>query len=162
MALAHRMCPEQTVVMAESGHTLLVVGDGDVATALGAFADRLDWTVVFADTVSEATAALGQADSVVVVSHHDDVDGPVLAAAVSADLTYVAAMGSRATQSRRRAWMLDNGVPAESVDAIHGPAGLDIGADTPAEIAVSMLAEIIAVSHTAVEGPLRDRAGPIH
>ena len=52
-------------------------------------------------------------------------------------------MGSRRTQTRRREWLLANGVTEDALAALHAPIGLDIGADQPAEIAVSILAEII-------------------
>lgn len=58
--------------------------------------------------------------------------------------------------------MLDNGVPQDLVDSVRGPAGLDIGSNTPAEIAVSMVAEIIAVHRGVTGGSLSDRPGQIH
>lgn len=146
----------------DSVHTLLIVGDGDVATALEATASTLGWNPVVVTTLPETTEALSGSRSVVVVSHHDGLDGPALAAALSSDAAYVAAMGSRTTQARRRSWLLENGVPESRVDDIRGPAGLDIGAKTPAEIAVSILAEIIAVSHGVSGGAIVDRPGPVH
>jgi len=143
-------------------HTLLIVGDGEVATALAAIAATLGWDPIVVDSLPDATSALPRSESVVVLSHHDGIDGPALAAALASGASYVGAMGSRTTQARRRAWMLENGVPEDRVDAIHGPTGLDIGADTPAEIAVSIVAEVIAVSRGRSGGGLRDRTGPIH
>ncbi|HSE71786.1 MAG TPA: XdhC family protein [Nocardioidaceae bacterium] len=144
------------------GATLLVVGDGEVAGALEAMSRTLGWSPVVVNTAADAEAQVGTSDAVVVLSHHDGVDGPALAAALAADRPYVGAMGSRRTQARRRAWMLENGVAEERVDSIHGPAGLAIGADTPGEIAVAILAEIIGVRRGSVGGSLRDRSGPIH
>jgi xanthine dehydrogenase accessory factor len=143
-------------------HTLLVVGDGEVTTALAAIASALGWRVVVADSLEATAAALGQSDSVVVTSHHEGVDGPAIAAALDADVSYVGAMGSRATQARRRAWMLDHGVGEEDLARLHAPVGLDIGADTPAEIAVSVVAEIIGARRGVSGGSLSDRSGPIH
>ena len=144
-------------------HTLLVVGDGEVAAALDATARVLGWTPVTVNSLEDTAAALDRADAVVVLSHHDGLDGPALAAALSSDARYVGAMGSRATQARRRDWMRANGVSEEAIDAVHGPAGLDIGADTPAEIAVAIVAEIIALDRgAAATGSLSKRSGPIH
>ncbi len=143
-------------------HTLLVVGEGEVADALEAFALTLGWRPLLVNTVEDTTNALTIAHSVVVLSHHDGIDGPALAAAVEKGVAYVAAMGSRRTQARRRQWLLDNGVAESDVDAIRGPAGLAIGAHKPAEIAASIVAEIIAVHRGVSGGSLRDRDGPIH
>lgn len=141
---------------------LLVVGDGEVSAALGAMARTLGWTPILVNSVEATERALGQVDAVVVTSHHDGLDGPALAAALARGTSYVGAMGSRKTQERRRRWMLDNGVTEDRVDSVRGPAGLDIGADTPAEIAVSILAEVIATRRGVSGGSLSDRTGPIH
>lgn len=151
--------------MPEDIHTLLVVGDDEVAQvadALAAVATTLGWAATIADDLDTVRNALPGTDAVVVLSHHHGLDGPALAAALASDVHYVGAMGSRRTQARRRDWLVEHGVPAEAQTRIHGPAGLDIGADSPAEIAVSILAEVIGVRHGAAGGALRDRPGPIH
>ena len=145
-------------------HTLLVVGSGEVATALEPIAEVLGWRPIIVDDLAGTEERLEDADSVIVLSHHDGVDAPALKAALAAGrATYIGAMGSRRTQARRREWMLENGVPEETTDSVHGPAGLDIGANTPAEIAVSIVAEVLAVRHgrTADVSALSDRSGPI-
>ena len=145
---------------------LLIVGAGEVSASLAAFAATLGWNPKVVDSAAEAQAeavGLRPCDSVAVLSHHDGVDGPALAAALASDAGYVGAMGSRRTQERRRIWLRDNGVAADAITSIRGPAGLDIGADTPAEIAVSIAAEIIAVQRgTPAGAALSARSGPIH
>lgn len=141
---------------------VLVVGDGPVSVALESMATLLGWEPVVVDTLEASVSALATTQSVVVLSHHDGVDGPVLAAALRGDATYVGAMGSRRTQARRREWMLANGVEESAVDSVRGPAGLDIGADTPAEIALSIMAEIVATHRGVSGGSLGERPGPIH
>jgi xanthine/CO dehydrogenase XdhC/CoxF family maturation factor len=152
-----------TEAHASAEHTLLVVGEGDVARSLEAMSTALGWNIVMVATLDATLAALPRADSVVVLSHHDGTDGPALAASLAAEKPYVGAMGSRRTQSRRREWMLEHGVDPGLVDSVRGPAGLDIGADTPAEIAVSILAEVIA-THRGRSGvaSISDRSGPVH
>ena len=149
----------------ELDQTLLVVGDGEVAAALEAMSTTLGWCPVVVDTLVDTQRELPEADLVVVLSHHDAVDGPAIAAALDAAPTYIGAMGSRRTQERRRSWLAEHGVGEDRIALVHGPAGLDIGANTPAEIALAILAEAVAVLRSpsgAGRGSLRDRQGPIH
>jgi xanthine dehydrogenase accessory factor len=152
--------------MSEPVPRLLVVGDGEVAEALRAHAAVLGWPTQVEKTLEGARAALPGSAVVVVTSHHEGVDAPAIQEALAAGAAYVGAMGSRRTQERRRAWLLDHGTPADALSSLHAPIGLDIGADAPAEIAVSILAEVIAV-RAGVEGTvaassLRGRTGPLH
>ncbi|RLV47900.1 hypothetical protein D9V37_17465 [Nocardioides mangrovicus] len=142
--------------------TLLVVGEGPVADVIVPMAELLGWRARAVTGLEEALAALSESQAVVVTSHHDDVDGPALAAALRADLVYVGAMGSRRTQERRRAHLDAAGVSPEQQARIHGPAGLDIGADGPPEIALAILAELVAVVRGGRAGSISDRDGPIH
>ncbi len=142
---------------------LLVVGDGPVSDALAPMAGLLGWQPVVAVTLPEVLAAMPTAGAVVVTSHHAEVDGPAIKAALAAGTAYLGAMGSRKTQARRREWLLADGLSEADLEPLHGPAGLDIGADAPAEIALSILAELIAtVRGAAAAGSLQDRPGPIH
>ncbi|MEP6563351.1 MAG: XdhC family protein, partial [Nakamurella sp.] len=116
---------------------LLIVGDGPVADALATIVPALGWSM----TVTSTAPIIGpDITAVVVTSHQDTVDGPTIRAALAAGTTYVGAMGSRRTQARRREWLLASGVTPDALAALHAPIGLDIGADQPAEIAVSILA----------------------
>lgn len=144
--------------------TLVIVGDGPVAAALEPLSRLLEWTPVVATTAEQAEQAIDDADAVVVLAHHDAVDGPALKAALAADgLAYVAGMGSRRTQVRRRDWLLEHDVAEADVDRIHGPAGLDIGADTPPEIALSIMAELVAVTRGRdATDSLKGRTAPLH
>jgi xanthine/CO dehydrogenase XdhC/CoxF family maturation factor len=144
-------------------NTLLVVGAGPVADVLDPMAVLLGWTVARATTLDEVTAALGDADAVVVTSHDEEVDAAALQAAIAADIAYIGGMGSRRTQARRAEWLSAHGVSEWEQERIHGPAGLDIGADGPAEIALSILAELVATSRGRTDvGSLSGREGPIH
>ena len=143
---------------------VLVVGDGPVAGALTPMLAALGWQATCAATLAEVEGALPGTDAVVVTRHHEDVDGPAIRAALAAGVPYVGAMGSRRTQARRREWLLDHGATEADLAAVRAPVGLDIGADAPGEIAVSILAEIIAVRRGATEsvGSISSRDGAIH
>lgn len=144
---------------------LIVVGDGLIADALCDLAALLGWPNEATDEVQRAVTAVGElqaSDAVVVLSHDRAADGPTLAAALAGRAGYVGALGSRHTQAARREWLTEHGVAAEVQARIHGPAGLDIDAHTPAEIAVSIAAEILAARSDSSGGALRDRQGPVH
>jgi len=143
---------------------VLVVGDGPVAAVLVPMLETLGWSPHPATTLPEVVAALPACDAVVVLSHHEEVDAAAIAAALGAGTAYVGAMGSRRTQARRREWLLLHGVDEGALAALHAPIGLDLGADEPGEIAVSILAELVAVRHdrTGAVGSVADRDGPIH
>ncbi|MCW2794101.1 MAG: hypothetical protein JWO76_3199 [Nocardioides sp.] len=140
---------------------VLIVGSGPVTDALVPMVSALGWGSLVTDAVPEVGSGL---DAVVVTSHHEDVDGPAIAAALAAGTPYVGAMGSRRTQARRREWLLAHGVTDEALAALHAPIGLDIGADEPGEIAVSILAEIVAVRRGAgaAAASVSARDGSIH
>lgn len=144
---------------------LVIVGEGLIAAALDAAARLLSWEPRTVNDVSSATkaiAVLGPGDGVVVLSHDRGVDAPVLAAALSSKVGYLAALGSRRTQAARAGWLTDHGVTADAIGRVRGPAGLDIGARTPAEIAVAIVAERVAVRSGATGSSLAERDGPIH
>ena len=145
--------------------TLLVVGDGMIAEALAGVADLLGWTPTVTNDVTTAVAEgslLTESDAVVVLSHDLDVGGPVLEAVLSGRTGYVGALGSRRTQAARHDWLDAHGVSAESQGRIYGPAGLDVDAHTPGELAVSIVAEILASRSGSGGGSLRERGGPVH
>ena len=100
--------------------------------------------------------------AIVVLTHEERLDVPALTAALASDAFYVGAIGSRRTQEKRRGRLLEAGLDEEQLERLSGPAGLDLGADTPAETAVSILAEVLAVRAGRAGGRLVERSGPIH
>jgi xanthine dehydrogenase accessory factor len=82
--------------------------------------------------------------AVVTLTHDPKLDDPGLVAALASPAFYVGCLGSTKTHAARRARLGERGVAAAALDRLHGPIGLRIGARTPAEIAVSILAEIVA------------------
>ncbi|MGX7679155.1 XdhC family protein [Jatrophihabitans sp. DSM 45814] len=144
--------------------TLLVVGSGLIAEALNRIATLLGWRSMDSDDSETAVieaANLRTGDGFVVLSHDLVIAGPALRAALSGPATYVGALGSRRTQAARSEWLSANGTSQGAIARIHGPAGLDIGAQTPYEIGIAIIAEMCAVRTGRNAGRLRDRTGPI-
>ena len=83
--------------------------------------------------------------AIVVLTHDLKFDVPALEAALRTDAFYVGAIGSRRTQAARREALVSAGLDEASIERVHGPAGLDIGADTPVETAIAILSEALAV-----------------
>jgi xanthine dehydrogenase accessory factor len=163
---------------------LFIYGAVDTAESLCRAAKLLGWTAIVGDARSVfltpermpsadlliqkwpedalAEIAPDHQTAVVVLTHDDKFDEPALKAALESEAFYVGALGSRRTTERRRGRLLEAGVAQEQLDRIMGPCGLDIGADTQAETALAILAEILAVRAGRGGGPLRDSKQRIH
>jgi xanthine dehydrogenase accessory factor len=163
---------------------LFVYGAVDTADTLCAAARAIGWRAIVADARGRFATAerLPNADeiivawpeealaqvapdhttAIIVLTHDDKFDLPLLKGALASEAYYIGALGSRRNQERRRERLLEAGVAESDLERISGPAGLDIGAHTPAETAVSMLAEIMAVRAGRDGGRLRDSSGRIH
>jgi xanthine dehydrogenase accessory factor len=163
---------------------LFVYGAIDTAEALCAAAKLIGWRTIVADARPRfATAermpsadeilvlwpdeALAQvmpdaATAVVVVTHDDKFDLPLVRGALATEAFYVGWLGSHRNQARRRGLLLEEGVAEEELDRISGPAGLDLGASSREETAISILAEILAVRTGRSGGPLRETNTRIH
>ena len=100
--------------------------------------------------------------AVVVLTHDDKFDLPMIRGALAGDAFYVGWIGSRRNQERRRGLLREDGMTDEELDRISGPTGLDIGAASPSETAVSILGEILAVRAGRDGGRLRDAKTRIH
>lgn len=163
---------------------LVVVGAVDTAEALCAAAAMLGWRTVCIDprTVLATHERIPSADelivewpddalariapdhntAVVVLTHDDKFDVPALRVALRTDAFYVGAIGSRRTQAKRRERLLEEGLTDAELARIYGPSGLDLGADTPAETAISILSEALAVRAGRLGTPLQMAPGRIH
>jgi xanthine dehydrogenase accessory factor len=163
---------------------LLVFGAVDTAEELCRLAKQLGWRTIVADArgkfatservpsadrvivawPEEAIAQVrpGSDTAVVVLTHDDKFDLPALKGVLATDVLYVGALGSRRNQARRRELLLEAGVPEEQLERVAGPCGLDIGAHTPAETALSIMSEILAVRAGREGGSLRASSGRIH
>ncbi len=163
---------------------LFVYGAVDTAEALARAAKLLGWTVIVADARAKfvtreripsadelvvewpeealAQVAPDHQTAVVVLTHDDKFDEPALKGALETEAFYIGALGSRRNQERRRERLLEVGVPEDALDRISGPCGLDIGADTQEETALSILSEILAVRAGREGGPLKTAKQRIH
>jgi len=163
---------------------LFVYGAVDTAEALCAAAKLLGWRTIVADArprfataqripsadellvvwPEEALAKVAPdaATAIVVLTHDDKFDLPLVEGALATDAFYVGWLGSRRNQERRRGLLVEAGVAEEEFDRISGPSGLDVGADSPAETAVSILAEILAVRAGRSGGRLCEATSRIH
>jgi xanthine dehydrogenase accessory factor len=133
---------------------LVLVGTGPLVDALRACAELLGWqvtTTADAGTATGLIAGLAPMDKVVVCGHDIDLTAAALQAALEGRPGYIGALGSRQVQRARADWLARRGVV--DLDRVHGPAGVDIGASTPAEIAVSVVAQAIASAHAVTDPP---------
>ena len=92
-----------------------------------------------------ATLRFGPSSAIAILAHDDKFDHPALVAALRSAAGYVGAIGSRTTNEKRIAWLRSQGVADRDIARIHAPIGLDIGATSVEEIALAILAEIVAV-----------------
>jgi xanthine dehydrogenase accessory factor len=163
---------------------LVIVGAVDTAEALCSAAGLLGWHTIVVDprpllatreripSADElilewpddalARVAPDHNTAVVTLAHDEKFDVPTLKAALRSEAFYVGAIGSRRTQAKRRERLLEEGLTEEELAQIYGPAGLDIGADTPAEQAISMLSEALAVKAGRRGTPLKTATSRIH
>lgn len=151
--------------------TLVIVGGAHIAIALASIAQ----TVGYRTTLIDPRRAFGNAErfphvdrliqawpdealedltlthntAVATLTHDPKIDDPALINVLSGPAFYVGALGSTSTHERRRKRLLEAGVAPELVDRIHSPIGLDINSQTPEEIAVAIMAEIIAARRGA-------------
>lgn len=163
---------------------LLVFGAVDTAEALCKAARMIGWRTIVADARGkfatreripsadelvvgwpEDVLAQVQPDhdtAVVVLTHEEKFDVPALTGALATEAFYVAAMGSRRAQERRRERLLEGGVAEAELKRIFGPSGLDIGASSPEETGLSILAEALAARAGRAGGHLKESRGRIH
>lgn len=169
---------------------LLVFGAGHVAQPLTRMAKELGFRVIVADAreawatrerfpeadrivVGWPDAVLGEVPLdrrtyVAILSHDARFEKPLFPALRTSPVRYIGAMGSRRTHRARLERLRGEGWSDEELERIHGPIGIDIGAETPAETAVSILAEVVQVRYghgtglslRGVEGRIHRQRGP--
>jgi xanthine dehydrogenase accessory factor len=120
---------------------------------------------VLAEWPEQAFARLGGIDRatyIAVLTHDPKLDDAALELALRSEAPYIGAMGSRRAQAQRRERLLAAGVEEELLARIAAPIGLDLGAVTPEETALSIMAEVVAVRNGRDGGRLSQAAGRIH
>ena len=159
---------------------LVIVGAVQVAITLGHLAKELGYeTVVIDGRPAFATEArfpdvdrlivgwpdevadeigLGPNDAVAVLTHDVKFDEPAIVESLRRGARYVGAVGSKKTQADRRQRLLDAGLTPDQLARLRGPIGLDLGGRSPAETALSIMAEVVAARHNGSGVPMRDRA----
>ena len=164
---------------------LVVFGAVDYAAALCRLAKAAGWRPFVCDPRSqfatperfpdaeeviaawpdEAFARLGGIDRatyIAILTHDPKLDDAALTLALRSDAAYVGAMGSRRAQAQRRERLLAAGVEEDLLERIAAPIGLDLGAVSPEETALSIMAEVVAVRNNRDGGRLSQAAGRIH
>jgi len=99
---------------------------------------------------------LTRSTAIAMLTHDPKLDDPALKIALPSPAFYVGALGSKTTQAKRRQRLLDEGVTEAQLERLHGPIGLKIGAGTPEEIAMSIMAEIVAARNHGEILPARE------
>src|SRR5579863_10484531 len=149
--------------------TLIIVGAGHIAIPLTTFAKTLNYRVVVIDAraafatqerfphADELIVAwpdevlekmdLNPSTSIAVLTHDPKFDEPTLKVILSRQVGYVGAIGSRKTGEERNARLRQQGLTDEQIQFIHGPIGLNIGAISPEEMALAIMAEIVATRY---------------
>jgi xanthine dehydrogenase accessory factor len=153
--------------------TLIAVGGVHITVALMALAKTLGYRTVVIDPRSafgnqerfpnvdqliqqwpqEAfeQIPITRSTAIAMLTHDPKLDDPALKIALSSPAFYVGALGSKTTQAKRRQRLLDEGLTESQLDRLHGPIGLRIGAGTPEEIGLSIMAEIVAARNRVKE-----------
>ena len=164
---------------------LIIIGAVDLAAALCRLARVMGWEPSVADPrgrfatrkrfpdaehvlaawPDKAFAELAPIDrstAIAILTHDPKIDDAALEIALRSDAGYVGAIGSRRMQATRRARLLEHGLTPAALERMSAPIGLDLGALTVEETALSVIAEIVALRRGRTGGRLKDAAGRIH
>jgi xanthine/CO dehydrogenase XdhC/CoxF family maturation factor len=139
---------------------LLIFGEGPESDSLRAFARTLGWDAVEIEQPADLASQADYRSAAIVKSHNYGRDFAALCQLLRLDLPYVGLLGPRKRRDQLLNAVLDEGIAINA--EIFGPAGLDLGAETPEELALALVSEIQAVFAGATAEPLRDRKAPIH
>jgi xanthine dehydrogenase accessory factor len=126
------------------------------------FPEAEEVVVAWPDEALRRLGGIDRATSIVVLTHDPKLDDAALSIALRSDAAYVGAMGSRRAQAARRERLLAAGLTDEDLARLAAPTGLDLGAMSSEETALSILAEVVAVRHGREGGRLARAGGRIH
>jgi xanthine dehydrogenase accessory factor len=126
------------------------------------FPDAEEVIAGWPDAAFEQLGGIDRATAIAVLTHDPKLDDAALTIALRSEAGYVGAMGSRRAQEKRRERLLALGIGDEELERLHAPIGLDLGALTPEETALSIMAQIVAHRRGREGGPLSQVSGRIH
>lgn len=105
---------------------------------------------------------LNRETALAMLTHDPKIDDPALMIALNSPAFYVGALGSQKTQAARRQRLMENGLSEEQLNRLYGPIGMDLGAETPEEIALAIMAQIVAARRGKVKPTAEGREGMSH
>jgi xanthine dehydrogenase accessory factor len=145
-ATAYEIHPDRVISVLFPVTRLVVAGQGPVADAIANLGNTLGWNVSVVmrnDLAIGLLASLSPLDAAVIMGHEVEVSSRNLGAALEGEAGYIGALGSLQKQQDRADWLAYQDVT--DLSRVHGPAGIDIKASTPAEIAISVIAQAVQV-----------------
>ena len=142
------------------GFRIIVVDARQTLATRERFPDVDELIVAWPDD-AYAQLPIARSSAIVILTHDPKFDEPAILGALQTEAGYIGAVGSRKTNVDRRQRLREAGATDEQIDRVHGPIGLDIGGGTPEEMAISILAEIIAVRNGRDGGALKLATGSI-
>jgi len=152
--------PEAFIQELQPPIQLFIFGDGPDSAPLRSFADILGWRVIDLDQSADLAPLVDERTAAIIKSHNYGRDFSALQSLLPLNLRYIGLLGPRKRRDQLLNALLDHGVSLNS--ELFAPAGFDLGAETPEEIALSIVSEINAVLARATGESLREHAAPIH
>jgi len=142
------------------GFRIVVVDARQTLATRERFPDVDELIVAWPDE-AYARLPITRTTAIVILTHDPKFDEPAIIGALQTDAGYIGAVGSRKTNVDRKERLLEAGATEEHIERVHGPIGLNIGGGSPEEMAISIIAEIIAVRNGRSGGSLRLATGSI-
>jgi xanthine dehydrogenase accessory factor len=149
-----------TTVARVLGYRTVVIDPRAAFLSRDRFPDADDLVTAWPDDAL-ARAPIDERTAIVTLAHDPKFDLPTLTFALRSRAGYIGAMGSRSTNEKRLAALRDLGLTDDELARLHAPIGLDLGARTPEETAISIVAEIVAARHGRPGGSLTHGSGPL-
>jgi len=160
LGMEEKSLPDAFVQEIKAPIQILIFGDGPDSMPLRSFAETLGWSVIEVDQASDLPARVDERTAAIVKSHNYGRDFAALRHLLQLDLRYVGLLGPRKRRDQLLNALFDDDASLES--ELFAPAGFDLGAETPEEIALAITSEIQTVFAEASGESLRDRKVPIH
>jgi xanthine dehydrogenase accessory factor len=163
--------------------TLILVGGVHIAVALVSMAKTLGYRTIVIDprkvwgneerfpgvdkliqtSIDDAfkQVKITHSTAIVMLTHDPKIDDPASKIALNSDAFYIGALGSKITNAKRHKRLLDEGLSESQIARLHAPIGLDIGAQTPEEIALAVMAEVVEAQRKQNQVSVKSEAEPV-